>query len=204
MKLILDLGSGNTCKNDIAIVRKMIDSIHDIDTEKHEIILKWQLFESAPPNIPLKREIFEYAYNYAKDFGYKTTASVFDKSSLLYLCNYNIPFVKIACRNDLYYLADGLEVPVIISVDNYKKIEDDHICLCCVSQYPAKIEDYEFNFERGQLSYALSDHTIGLKLYRKYKPKILEKHFVLKREIDNPDSGDFALLPEQLGGLLND
>ena len=100
MKLILDCGSGNTCRNDKAIVREMIDAITAVNTGKHEITLKWQLFESAPPNVPLDRDIFDYAYDYA--YGqYKTTASVFDGSSLEFLREYDTPFIKIANRPDL-------------------------------------------------------------------------------------------------------
>jgi hypothetical protein len=63
--------------------------------------------------------VFEYAYYYARDKGYKTTASVFDEFSLYCLLKYNIPFVKIANRPDLYWLAGEVprKIPVYMSGD---------------------------------------------------------------------------------------
>lgn len=212
MKLILDCGSGNTCKNDTAIVREMIDTIHDIDTGKHEIILKWQLFESAPPNIPLERDVFDYAYRYASELGYETTASVFDESSLEFLQGYDVPFIKIACRPDLYYLADKIDncyvsIPAWLlgMHDLYltmTSIYNGVFFMACISKYPAIISDYEKAFPPRLLKSAISDHTIGWDLYNKYKPAILEKHFVHKREADNPDAGAFAVTAEELKEIL--
>ena len=169
MKLILDLGSGNSCRNDTAIVKDTIDAITDVKTDKHEIILKWQLFESAPPNIPLDRDVFDYAYDYAYGL-YKTTASVFDKSSLAFLQGYDTPFIKIACRQDLYYLADSEDdFYVSITEGTYILKKWNIKYMYCIPKYPADISDYEKMFDTKWLGEAISDHTVGWDLYNKYK-----------------------------------
>ncbi|MFA5398690.1 MAG: hypothetical protein WC346_21930, partial [Methanogenium sp.] len=60
--IVLDFGSGNTCKNSKEYIKKMYDQLKEIDTEKHEIIAKWKLFQESGDNIPLSRQAFDYAY----------------------------------------------------------------------------------------------------------------------------------------------
>jgi len=200
-KIILDLGSGNTCRNDHGIIEEMIYAIKSIDTGKHEVILKWQLFESAPPNVPLKHEAFEYAYRIGAILGYETTSSVFDKQSLAFLLKFDIPFVKIACRPELYKLAPDCGVSVYGSYYDFEPGVYVDTCLACVPKYPALLKDYEDRFTPGQLK-IVSDHTVGWRLFNKYRPDIIEKHFVLERDEKNPDSGPFAVTPKELEQIL--
>ena len=203
--IILDMGSGNTCKNDTTIIKKMIDAVKAVDTGKHAIVLKWQLFTSAPPNVPLDRWPFHYAVRYAQEKGYKTTASIFDEESFEYLTgHFSIPFVKIPCREKLYNFVNGQYKDFIISVpdrilyDNFP----DLVKLCCIPKYPAKVEEYEKTFTKEQLKAGISDHTAGWDLFKKYKPVVFEKHFVLERDEGNPDAGPFAVTPDDLAGIL--
>jgi sialic acid synthase SpsE len=103
-KIILDFGSGNSCKNDKRIAKGMYDELKKVDTGKHEIVCKWQLFEKAGNNIPLYPDVFEYAYDYGTSLGYPVTSSVFDKNSLDFLLDFDSCFVKIANRKELYSL----------------------------------------------------------------------------------------------------
>lgn len=200
-QFIVDMGSGNTCQNDRLKVMDMIDAVAEVDSGKYEVILKWQLFESAPPNIPLSDAVFEFAYIEARRAGYKTTASVFDMYSLDYLLTFNIPFVKIACREQLYDLALSCPVPTYVSVpgEEEKSWVKAAYHLNCVPKYPATIADYEDRF--ADLRF-VSDHTPGWELLRKYEPEIIEKHFVLERDPDNPDAGPFAVTPDELAEIL--
>ena len=205
--IILDFGSGNTCQNDFTIIRRMIDELKEVDTGKHEVVIKWQLFTDCPPNEPLHRRVFNYACAYAYKKGYQTTASVFDADSLQFLLTYDIPFVKIANRPDLYWLAGEVpeNIPVYYSVGDRFVEQDlgegqDEI-LYCVSKYPATVSDYEDTFPAGGLCYAISDHTTDFTLYHKYKPSIYECHYKLN-DSTGPDSGDFARTPEQLREVL--
>ena len=122
---ILDFSSGNTCKNNVDIIKKMIDALAEVDTER-KFTIKWQLFQKAPPNIPLTQQNFHFAYHYAKQLGYETTASIFDKESLDFLSWFNPCFIKIANRPDLYWLIGEVprKIPVLFltaKTDPYSK-----------------------------------------------------------------------------------
>jgi sialic acid synthase SpsE len=201
-RIIFDMGSGATCHNDKAEIEKMICAIADADLGKHEIVLKWQLFKSAPPNTPLTHESFEHAYNFAFSKCLKTTASVFDADSMRFLMGFDVPFVKIACRPELYALAELTSKPVYISTaqTGMRLLGKTAIQLACVPKYPATIDDYEKEFTKAELLY-ISDHTVGWRLYNKYRPQIIEKHFVHVREPGNPDAGPFAVTPKELTWL---
>ena len=209
---ILDMGSGNTCRNDINIIKKMIDSIAEVDPER-KLVLKWQLFKEAPPNYPLAKSNFNWAYNYALDLGYQTTASVFDVGSLHFLLIHNPSFVKIANRPDLYWLIGEVprKIEIVLSyksshaLDKYDDIENEEInyLLCCISKYPAKLGSYEKKFNKSCLKRGISDHTTDWQLFRKYKPEFYECHFKLL-DSTGPDSGEFARTPEQISEIYEE
>ena len=92
------MGSGNSCKNDWEIAKKMIDTVADLAPDLNRIILKWQLFEKAGDNLPLDQQVFNFAYSYALRKGFLTTSSVFDTESLEFLLKYPVPFIKLDCR----------------------------------------------------------------------------------------------------------
>jgi len=207
-QIILDFGSGNTCKNDLYYVKRMMDELKAVDTGKHEVIIKWQLFEHAPPNERLNWITFGHAYNYAKERGYKTTASVFDKDCLDFLLTFDIPFVKIANRPDLYWLAGEVprKIPVYVSMGGIKSkydcgLWDSDITLACVSKYPALVRDYEKLFNAIWLASAVSDHTTDYHLWHKYSPAFIEWHYKLA-DSTGLDAGDFARTPAQLAEVL--
>jgi len=200
--IILDLAP-NTHKNSIYDIKQMIDAIVEIDTHKHEIIFKHQMFMKSDVNIVLDRVVFAKAYDYAKNKGYKTTASVFDLPSLAYLMQFEIPFIKIACNEKYYWLIDEIPRKYMIYASRNKQhllfYHDAKIKkLSCIPHYPAKIEEYEDLPKKY-----ISDHTAGLDLWHEYKPEIWEKHYVLhKNKADNPDSGEFAITPMEMRLIL--
>lgn len=204
---IIDFGSGNTCKNDKLTILTMIGKICGIDKEQKSI-LKFQLFEKAGDNIPLDRKMFDYAYWMASECGFQTTASVFDESSLKFLLEYEVPFIKIANNPKYYYLKDLIRsarpvLPIAISWNDNQPKGNNLIPLCCVSKYPSEISDYEDCFNPVDLQKGISDHTTNWSLYRKYKPEIYECHFCLE-DSTGPDAGPFARRPEQLRELFNE
>lgn len=208
---ILDMGSGNTCGNNLDYVKRMIDELAEVDP-KRKFIIKWQLFQKAGNNIPLKKELFDYAYCYAIErYGYQTTASVFDLESLKFLLQFDIPFVKIANKPDLYWLGGEVsrKIPIIFSWtpgnDVPAKLHSD-FALRCISKYPATIKDYEEKFQSNYNADALryvSDHTTDWQLYLKYRPKIYECHYKLK-DSTGLDAGEFARIPEQIKEIYNE
>ena len=186
-QIILDMGSGNTCKNNMDYAYKMIDAVAAIDSHKHEVIFKWQLFENEPPNVPLDHLVFGRAYAHAKGLGYKTTSSVFDKKSLDFLLNFDIPFVKIACRPMTYWLLGEVprKIPVVLSWSGEEAAPfGDYRRMFCIPQYPADPKKY---LARGAED-AISDHTGGLKVWNKLHPSMWEVHFILEDDTNNPDA----------------
>jgi sialic acid synthase SpsE len=194
---ILDMGSGNTCRNDKDTIRRMIHEVAELDFNGHDVVLKWQLFKDAPPNVPLDHGCFNYAVEIAERLALQTTASVFDLESLRFLMNFDVPFVKIANRPDLYHLAEFAAVPFYVSTAQSGFNLKDAVMLACVSNYPATIEEYEARFTPGELQY-VSDHTVGWRLYEKYRPYVIEKHFVHERVDGNPDAGPFSVTADEL------
>jgi len=198
-RFIIEMGSGNTCRNDSGLIREMIDAVSEVDTGKHEVILKWQLFESAPPNVPLDIGKFAVAYSYASSLGYETTASVFDTRSIERLASFRVPFTKIACVPKLYGLIPQIKGTVYVSVSEPMAEPAARIVqMACVRKYPASASDYQ---DIG-ITDAVSDHTVGWNLYRTWRPTVIEKHFVLRRDKDNPDAGPFAVTPAELSEVL--
>ena len=197
------MGSGNTCRNSIDYVKRMIDTVISMDKKRHSITFKWQLEKADPPGQKkLDREVFKAAYQYAADKGYPTTSSVFDEESLEFLMGFQIPFIKIACQPKIYHLTLAIPrgIPILLSIDPRDKsshrVWPPFTPLVCIPEYPAKLEDYPY----GAQGY--SDHTSGLALWNYYHPVIWEKHFVLERSSDNPDAGEFALTPDQLAEVI--
>jgi sialic acid synthase SpsE len=185
----------------------MIDEIKAIDKGKHEVIFKHQLFTEAGKNIPLNPNVFDDAIWYAKEKGYQTTSSVFDKENLHLLLQYEIPFVKIANRRDLDYLIGEVprKIPVYVSKGEMPYMSDwrqrDIVTMACVSHYPATLAEYEEAFYPFQLRHAVSDHTVGLGLWHKYHPDIIEMHYRLE-DSTGLDAGPFAKTPAELRGVI--
>jgi sialic acid synthase SpsE len=213
--IILDFGSGETCKNDLQYVERMIDSLVAVDSGKHEIVIKWQLFSGAwyekerRELIRLTPRTFQHAYYYAERYGYKTTASVFDRETLSYLLGFDVPFIKVANKLSLHYLVptilkNGRDVVISVSSKNmYSLVRAEYgdiKVMCCVSEYPAAGVDYQDKF--GDLLHeGFSDHTVDFDLYERYWPDLYECHYKLE-DSTGPDAGLYARTPEQLKAIL--
>ena len=204
-QIILDFGSGNTSKNDWDYAKRMVDEMADIDSKKHEIIIKWQLFKRAGNNIPLDIELFNMIYFYAERKGYRTTASVFDIASLDRLKMYDVPFIKIANNRNLDYLIGEIprKIPVYVSCNtifNASELKDNNVkVLYCDSNYPSSFFKYvaykNFHWD------GISDHTSDWEVYQKMNPEIYECHYKLD-DSTGLDAGDFARTPKQLEEIL--
>lgn len=208
-EIIIDIGSGNTLTSS-SVGIKLIDEVIKRDTGKHKIVFKFQFFNFAPPNKPISFNVFAILFKYILEKGYDVTSSVFDTDSLKYLIgeaeynHYTLPFIKIACQPKLYWLIGEIprKIPVYVSVY-------DTLCpwpvsrMFCVPKYPATLKEYE-NIEKigFQSDGFISDHTVGLDLWHKYRPLHWECHVVLKRDKNNPDAGPWAKLPSDLEGVL--
>jgi len=204
-QIILDFGSGNSCLNDKKIVKKMYDELKKIDTGKHQIICKWQLFKEAGMNIPLNRDVFDFAYKYGNKLGYLVTSSVFDKDSLDFLLQYDIPMIKIANNRELDWLIGEVPRKISVYVSGNKNLADIPYhglkSMTCISKYPAEIEEYEKYYFPHQIKRAVSDHTTNWDLFNKYKPEIIEVHYGLP-DSTGLDAGPFMRTPAMLKEVL--
>lgn len=201
--IILDLGNGSVCQNKLDYIKDTIDAVAEVDKER-ECILKWQLFLNIDGKRAMRRDMFDYAYDYANGLGFITTASYFDYDSYLFLLGYDIPFIKIANQNFLRRGLDPTFDGSVISVPNNETFEmyvkKGFKVMCCVSDYPAKNSDYDI-FDEAYLMAGISDHTDNLGLYSRFKPEIYEKHFVLEKTTW-PNPRVYALRPKHLEELL--
>jgi pseudaminic acid synthase len=158
-------------------------------------------------------EWHEELVDYAKELGLICFSSPFDKTAVDLLENLNVPAYKIASFEitdiPLIEYVASKKKPIIIStgiatlseideaVQACRKVGNDQIILLkCTSAYPARIEDANlktmqnlketFNVEIG-----LSDHTLGVTVpivSVALGAKVIEKHFILDKNIGGPDS----------------
>ena len=164
--------------------------------------------------------MFAVAYLYAKWHGYKTSASVFSKDDLYYLQdNFEVPFIKIANRPELYKLIKYVseEIPIVVSIHNTYMIdilqakypERPLIFLMCISKYPQNYTEqmllkteYESWFGHN-LDIGISDHTGTVELFKEYDPRWAEYHFVLEQGMGNDPYGTaFCITPDDLREIL--
>lgn len=155
-------------------------------------------------------------------------SSPFDKTAVDFLEDLNVPAYKIASFeiNDLPLIeyAAKKNKPVIIStgVADFNEIEDavnvcrnagnnDIILLKCTSSYPAPIEEAnllmikkmseDFNCITGLSDHTLSNITSVTSVA--LGAKIIEKHFILDKSINSPDSA-FSLDEKEFKQLVDD
>ncbi|MEN4018365.1 MAG: pseudaminic acid synthase [Methanobacterium sp.] len=157
----------------------------------------------------------------AEKLGLIVFSSPFDKTSVDFLENMDMPSYKIASFEitdiPLIEYVASTGKPVIIStgiaelcdielaVNTCKKEGNDQIALLkCTSSYPAPLEEINLNTipnlkETFNTVVGLSDHTRGNSVpiaSVALGAKIIEKHFILDRNLGGPDA-EFSLEPEE-------
>ncbi len=156
-------------------------------------------------------------FDVAKEEGLVCFSSPFDKTAVDFLENLNVPVYKIASFEItdiplIEYVASKGK-PVIIStgiaevedielaLDACKRMGNTDIALLkCTSSYPAPIEEANMIMiadlaKRFNVISGLSDHTMGSTVpivATVLGAKIIEKHFILDRNIGGPDA-DFSM-----------
>ena len=164
----------------------------------------------------------------ADDLNLICFSSPFDKSAVDFLEKMNVPAYKIASFEIVdiplieYTASKGK--PVIIStgiaeeqeireaIDACKRKGNDDIALLkCTSEYPASIEDANLNSiplfaERFKTIVGLSDHTLGTTVpaaAAAIGARIIEKHFILDKNVGGPDS-TFSLEPNEFKKMVDE
>ena len=171
-------------------------------------------------------EWHEELYKVARDEGLICFSSPFDKSSVDFLEKLYNPIYKIASFEIkdipiIKYVASKNK-PVIIST-GIAKIEDielaleacysennnDLALLKCTSGYPAPVDEINLKMisdfaDRFGIVPGLSDHTLGIIapiISVSQGAKIIEKHFILDKNMGGPDSS-FSLDPVEFSQMV--
>lgn len=163
----------------------------------------------------------------AEDLGLIVFSSPFDKTSVDFLESIDVPAYKIASFEItdiplIEYVAIKNK-PVIIStgIASKEDIElaiktcldagnDKIAILKCTSSYPAPLEEINLKtipdmINKFSTVTGLSDHTLGSEVAIAsvaMGAKIIEKHFILDRSIEGPDS-DFSMEPDEFKEMVN-
>lgn len=162
----------------------------------------------------------------AEDLGLIFFSTPFDKSAVDFLEELNVPCYKIASFEIVdiplieYVASKGK--PVIIStgiaieneiqeaVDACRRMNNNQIALLkCTSEYPTPIEDSNLNTitllkEKFKTIVGLSDHTQGIiapVTSIALGARIIEKHFILDRNLGGPDAS-FSLEPHEFKQMV--
>ncbi|MCK4788060.1 MAG: pseudaminic acid synthase [Desulfobacteraceae bacterium] len=153
-------------------------------------------------------------------------ATAFDKSSVDFLEELNVPIHKISSFElvdlSLVEYAAKTKKPLILStgMSTISEMEEavgtarsagakNIVLLKCVSSYPAKPEEMNLKTiphmkELFDCPVGLSDHTLGIGVSTAavcLGATVVEKHFTLSREIKTPDSF-FSIEPQELKDLV--
>jgi pseudaminic acid synthase len=162
----------------------------------------------------------------AEDLGLILFSSPFDFSAVDFLEKINVPAYKIASFEitDIplidYTAKKGKPIIISTGIANIEDIQlavdtcrnagnDQIVLLKCTSSYPAPIDEANLLTipdieKRFNVIPGLSDHTISNAVSIAavaLGAKIIEKHFILDRKIDGPDSA-FSIEPEELRQMI--
>jgi len=166
-------------------------------------------------------------FDHARDIGITCFSTPFDETAVDLLEDLNAPAYKIASfeATDLpliKYVASTMK-PIIMSTGmaNLEEIEEmvqaardggckEMIVLHCISSYPAPIEQANLLTipdltRRLGVHVGLSDHTltnIASIVATGLGAVMIEKHFILDRKYEGPDSS-FSIEPDELEELVN-
>lgn len=182
----------------------------------------YKLYQEAYTPWEWHKELF----NYAKEIGIEIFSTPFDKTAVDLLEELNTPIYKIASFeiNDIPLIeyAASKGKPMIIStgvgteeeikeaVEACKRVGNNDITLLqCTSQYPAKLEDANLIMikdlaERFGVKSGLSDHTMGSLVASTavaMGAEVIEKHFIIDRNIGGPDSS-FSMTPDEFKEMV--
>lgn len=163
----------------------------------------------------------------AEDLGLIVFSSPFDKTSVDFLENMDVPAYKIASFEitdiPLIEYVAKIGKPIIIStgIASLEDIElavetcldtgNDNIALLkCTSSYPAPLEEINLNTipdieNKFDVVVGLSDHTLGGEVSTAavaLGANIIEKHFILDRNMGGPDS-EFSMEPQEFKEMVD-
>ena len=161
----------------------------------------------------------------AEDLGLIVFSSPFDKTSVDFLEDMDVPAYKIASFEIMdipliEYVASKSK-PISTGIASLEDIElavktcldtgNDKIALLkCTSSYPAPLEEINLNTipdikDKFGVVVGLSDHTLGGEVSTAavaLGASIIEKHFILDRNMGGPDS-EFSMEPQEFKQMVD-
>ena len=171
-------------------------------------------------------EWHEELFQYARALGVILFSTPFDKTAVDLLQRCGNPIYKIASFEitdiPLIRYAASTGKPMIIStgiateeelsdaIEACYSVGNKDVCLLkCTSEYPARLEDANLLTmldmkERFGCKVGLSDHTTGDEVAvvaAAMGASVIEKHFILDREIGGPDAS-FSMIPEEFAQMV--
>ena len=202
-----------------------------LDCDKDDFLIKGTIWEGQNLHKLYQQahtpwEWHEKLMQVAKEEGLVCFSSPFDKTSVDFLENLNVPAYKIASFEItdiplIEYVASKGK-PIIIStgiaevediklaLDACKRMGNSDVALLkCTSSYPAPINEANMLMvkdlaERFNVVSGLSDHTIGATVpivATCFGAKIIEKHFILDKTIGGPDAS-FSMTEEEFTAMV--
>ena len=200
-----------------------------IDCKKDDFIIKggtlwdkknfFELYKMAMTPLEWHKELFSYA----RSLDLEIFSSPFSKEAIDFLEQFNPPAYKIASFEitdyELIKYTASKNKPMIIStgIAQLQDIQDVvNICknnelalLKCTSAYPAPLEEMNLNTIPAlknifDVEVGFSDHTLGITapiIAVTLGARIIEKHFILDKNIDSPDK-DFSLNPKEFKEMV--
>ena len=183
------------------------------------------------------QELYEDAYmpwdwqpklkKVAEDLGLVVFSSPFDKTSVDFLEDMDVPAYKIASFEitDIplieYIASKGKPLIISTGIASLEDIElavnaclnmgNDKIALLkCTSSYPAPLEEINLNTipdigDKFDVVVGLSDHTLGGEVSTAavaIGANIIEKHFILDRNMGGPDC-EFSMEPQEFKQMID-
>jgi pseudaminic acid synthase len=172
-------------------------------------ITLFSLYQQAYTPWEWHQELFDFA----REIGIKIFSTPFDKTAVDLLENLDCPIYKIASFEITdtplikYVASKGKPMIFSVGIATLEEIEEavaacksqnnnDITLLQCTSQYPANPEEAELMTmvdmkDRFGVKVGLSDHTMGSEvacIATAMGATLIEKHFILDREIGGPDA----------------
>ena len=164
----------------------------------------------------------------AEDLGLIVFSSPFDETSVDFLEDMDmgaykiasfeitdIPLIEyVASKNKPVIISTGIasKEDIDLAIKTCKDADNDKIAvLKCTSSYPAPLEEINLKTipdlkENFKTVVGLSDHTLGSDVAVAsvaMGAKIIEKHFILDRTMEGPDS-DFSMEPDEFKQMVDE
>lgn len=202
-----------------------------LDSQKEDFMIKGSIWDGKNLHDLYKEaytpwEWHQTIFEEAEKQGLVCFSSPFDKTSIDFLENLNVPAYKIASFEitdiPLIEYAASKGKPIIIStgiaeqedielaLDACRRMGNNEIALLkCTSSYPAPIEEANMSMVkdlavRYNVISGLSDHTMGATVpivATALGAKIIEKHFILDRSVGGPDAS-FSMNEEEFTAMV--